>query len=216
MVIFAPMDQFGCFKASSTWTFFICSLVHPRNGPPDAVNRIFSILFPCSPFKHWKIALCSLSTGRRRTFFSFTSGMMRCPAVTRVSLFARAMSFPASIAAIVGRMPIMPTTAVTRISYPSMTAISKSPSMPETIFVPVSATRTASSFAFSSSQTPQIFGENSRIWLSSASMFLPAAIPTTSISPFARTTSKVWVPMEPVEPRIAIRFISLSFPTGCP
>ena len=116
IVIFAPMDQFGCFKASSTCTSFICSLVQPRNGPPDAVRRIFSILFPCSPFKHWKIALCSLSTGRRRTFFSFTSGMIRCPAVTSVSLFASAISFPASMAAIVGRIPIMPTTAVTRIS----------------------------------------------------------------------------------------------------
>ena len=191
MVILRPIAQFGCFNASSNCTCFICSLVHPRNGPPEAVKRILSILFPCSPFKHWKIALCSLSTGRRRTPFAFTSGMIRCPAVTRVSLFARAMSFPAWIAAIVGRIPIIPTTAVTRISYPSITAISIRPSIPLTIFVFVSATRTANSFAFSSSHTPQISGPNSRIWDSSIWILLPAAIAATRISPFARTTSSV-------------------------
>ena len=42
--------------------------------------------------------------------------MIRCPAVTNVSLFASAISFPASIAAIVGRIPNIPTIAVTRIS----------------------------------------------------------------------------------------------------
>ena len=64
----------------------------------------------------WKIALCSLSTGRIGTLCFFARGMIRCPAVTRVSLLARAMVFPLSIAAIVGRMPIMPTIAVTSIS----------------------------------------------------------------------------------------------------
>ena len=170
------MDQFGCFKASSTWTSFICSLVHPRNGPPDAVRRIFSILFPCSPFKHWKIALCSLSTGRRRTFFSFASGMMRCPPSPASPCLPVQYPFrlrwpPSSGGYRSCRPPLS-----RRSHRPPVTAISKSPSMPETIFVSVSATRTASSFAFSSSQTPQIFGENSRIWLSSASILLPAAI----------------------------------------
>ena len=35
------MDQLGCFSASSTWTFFSSSFFFPRNGPPDAVRRIF-------------------------------------------------------------------------------------------------------------------------------------------------------------------------------
>ena len=38
------------------------------------------------------------------------------PAVTSVSLFANAMFFPASIAAIVGLIPNIPTIAVTKIS----------------------------------------------------------------------------------------------------
>ena len=42
------------------------------------------------------------------------------PAVTRVSLFASAISFPAFIAAIVGRIPIIPTTAVTTILRPQL------------------------------------------------------------------------------------------------
>ena len=40
---------------------------------------------------------------------------MICPAVTKVSLLARAISLPAFIAAIVGRIPNIPTIAVTRI-----------------------------------------------------------------------------------------------------
>ena len=44
------------------------------------------------------------------------SGMMMCPAVTSVSLFASAIFLPALIAATVGRIPIMPTIAVTKIS----------------------------------------------------------------------------------------------------
>ena len=210
MVIFLPMDQLGCFKASSTCTRSICFLVQPRKGPPEAVRRILSILFPCSPFKHWKMALCSLSTGRRRTWCSLARGTMRWPAVTSVSLLARAMSFPDLMAAMVGRIPIIPTTAVTRISYPSMAAISMRPSMPETIFVSVSPTRRARSFAFSSSQTPQTAGLNSRICSSRSLILLPAAMAFTEISPLARTTSRVWVPMEPVEPRIPMVFISIS------
>ncbi len=37
MVIFAPMFQLGCFNASATVAFSICSRVHWRNGPPEAV-----------------------------------------------------------------------------------------------------------------------------------------------------------------------------------
>ena len=43
--------------------------------------------------------------------FTAASGMMICPAVTNVSLLASAIVFPLSIAAMVGRIPIMPTTA---------------------------------------------------------------------------------------------------------
>lgn len=57
------------------------------------------------------MALCSLSTGRMDTPYSFASGIMIWPAVTRVSLFASAMVFFALMAAIVGRMPSIPTIA---------------------------------------------------------------------------------------------------------
>ena len=168
------------------------------------------ILFPVSPFKLWKIALCSLSTGRIRTCFSFASDIMICPAVTRVSLFASAISFPAFIAAIVGRIPIIPTTAVTTISAPSSVATARSPSMPLSTRISRSRTRSFSSFAFSSFQTAAIFGENSRICFSRRSILLPAARAVTSISLFARTTSNVCVPIDPVDPSIAIFFISYS------
>jgi len=45
MVIFAPIDQFGCFKASLAVTFSSSSRVLPKNGPPDAVRIIFLIAF---------------------------------------------------------------------------------------------------------------------------------------------------------------------------
>ncbi len=158
MVIFCPIAQFGCFSASSGCTFSSSFLVFPRNGPPEAVNRIRLTCFPFSPFNAWKTALCSLSTGRIRTFFSFASGMMICPAVTRVSLFARAISFPASIAAIVGLIPIIPTIAVTRMSVSGITETSISPSMPLTIRTSKSRTRTLKSFAASSLASAASFG----------------------------------------------------------
>ena len=153
------------------------------------------------------MALCSLSTGRIDTPIFFASGIMICPAVTNVSLLASAISFPALIASIVGRIPIIPTIAVTRISVSFMVATSRSPSMPATICVSVSATFTRNSSAFSSDHTATICGWNSRICSSSILILLPAASPSTSISPFSLTTSSVCVPIEPVEPKIAIFFI---------
>ena len=110
------MDQLGCFSASSTVMAASSPLVFPRKGPPDAVRRIRSTCERFSPFMDWKMALCSLSTGRMDTPCFLASGMIRCPAVTNVSLFASAIVLPLSIAAMVGRIPIIPTMAVTRIS----------------------------------------------------------------------------------------------------
>ncbi len=66
--------------------------------------------FGLFPSMHWKTALCSLSTGRMRTPCRRLS-MTRDPAVTSVSLLARATSFPASMAARVGTRPAAPTIA---------------------------------------------------------------------------------------------------------
>ena len=186
MVIFAPWTSSDALGASPTLrTFFICSLVHPRNGPPDAANRIFQSYSRVSLFKHWKIALCFTVHRKKTDLFSFTSGMMRCPAVTSVSLVCQgnvlstARWQPSS-----GGCRSCPPLPSRGSPHPFHDRDLQSPSMPETIFVSVSATRTASSFAFSSIPDTTDLRENSRIWLSSASMFLPAAIPTTSISPF--------------------------------
>ena len=40
MVIFAPIDQFGCFSACSRVAARIASSVQVRNGPPDAVRMM--------------------------------------------------------------------------------------------------------------------------------------------------------------------------------
>src|SRR3990167_3570704 len=70
-----------------------------RNGPPEAVriSLLTSAFFPAS--SAWAMALCSLSMGSRVTLQRCTAAMTRWPAMTRVSLLARAMFFPASMAA---------------------------------------------------------------------------------------------------------------------
>ena len=57
---------------------------------------------------------------------------------------------------------------------------------------------------------PAIRGRNSRICFSIFSALVPAASADTLTSGFRRTTSSVCVPMEPVEPNIAIFFIHFS------
>ena len=75
----------------------------------------------------------------------------------------------------------------------------------------VSCTRSFSSCALFSSPTAANLGENWRICFSNKSIFLPAAIPTTCKSSFLLTISRVCVPMEPVEPKIAISSYAFLF-----
>ena len=173
------MLQFGCFRASSTCIFLRSSDFLPRNGPPEAVSKILLILLFPAPCNDWKIALCSLSTGRIGTLYSFASGIIICPAVTSVSLFAKAIFFPALIAAIVGLIPSIPTIAVTKISLSGITDTSRSPSMLDTIFMPRSFVFVRSSDAFFSSHTLTSDGLNSLICASNKLILLPAAIATT-------------------------------------
>ena len=51
------------------------------------------------------MAECSESTGKIGTLCSAASFMISSPATTNVSLFAKAIAFPALIAEIVGRKP---------------------------------------------------------------------------------------------------------------
>ena len=119
MVILAPISQFGCLSAIAGVTSFICSIVKERKGPPEAVRINFSTGLT-SPTRHWKIALCSLSTGSMGTPFSRHFAVTSSPATTKVSLLARAMGFPASTALNVGRSPAKPTNAVSTMSTGSI------------------------------------------------------------------------------------------------
>ncbi len=110
-VTFGPMLHVGWSSVSSTVACSTRSAGHVRNGPPDAVSTSLLTSLERPACRHWKIALCSESTGRRCTPRFRTSGMTRTPAATSVSLFASAMSQPFSIAAIVAGSPAEPTIA---------------------------------------------------------------------------------------------------------
>ena len=90
-LIFGPIDQLGCFSASSGLAAAIASRVQPRNGPPDAVRMILSTSAIGRPSSAWKMALCSESTGRTLTPARRASPMKISPAQTRHSLLASAM-----------------------------------------------------------------------------------------------------------------------------
>ena len=105
MVILAPMSQLGCLRACSRVACWSCSMLQVRKGPPEAVSSIFSIGLFASPAKHWKMAECSESTGRRGTRCSMANWVTSSPATTRVSLLASAIALPARMAFIVGRKP---------------------------------------------------------------------------------------------------------------
>ena len=172
MVSFAPISQVGCLSASFAVTFSSSLSVLPKKGPPEAVRMIFLIAFlfgiPCID---WKIAECSLSTGRIWTPFSFAKFVTRWPPATSVSLFARAKVFFALIASRVGWRPTIPTTEFKTVSALSYVAHSISPSIPQTTFVFVSLIFALSSFAAVSLIIQTISGLNLRICSSIISTF---------------------------------------------
>ena len=65
-VIFGPIAQLGCFRASAGVACWRPSSGQSRNAPPLAVRMIRLTLELGWPWMHWKTALCSLSTGRIR------------------------------------------------------------------------------------------------------------------------------------------------------
>jgi len=132
IVIFGPIDQFGCASASSIVARAMRSADQVRNGPPEAVSTMRSRSCGRWPASTWKIALCSLSTGSKRTPRAFTSRSTSAPAITITSLFASATSRPARIAASVGSSPTAPTNADTTRSA-SAVATSVSPASPNAI-----------------------------------------------------------------------------------
>ena len=161
------------------------------------------------------MAECSLSTGRISTLFCLAASMTILPPATRVSLLARATVFPAAMAERVGRRPTMPTTAFKVMSAESQAAAWHSPSIPGRISKSRSRVRSRRSLAAFSLNTAAAWGRNSRICSSScftlertASTWMETGKSPPQHRP--RTTSKVCMPMEPVEPsRASFRIVSL-------
>ena len=206
-VILGPMVQLGCRRASARGFLATSSRHIPRKGPPEQVRISRRISWrSAQPCKHWKIAECSLSTGTISVPQRSASSITSVPAHTSVSLLARAMRFFSRMAARVGCKPTMPTTAVTTVSASSSTAASISAAVPANTFTGVSAKRIASSFAAVSSVITAKAGRNFRHWASIRST-LELAVSAATRSPSCSATSRVWRPMEPVEPNIEIVFV---------
>ena len=85
---------------------------------------------PWLPWRLWKMAECSESTGTISAPFSRARSITNGPAHTKVSLLARAMRLPVSMAARVGARPAMPTRAVTAVSAWGSWAAARTPSSP--------------------------------------------------------------------------------------
>ena len=112
----------------------------------------------------------------------------------------------------VGRSPIIPTTAVSTVSAEGSSAASSRPSIPEATRTGVSASRIRRSAAARSSIITASSGLNCRT-CSSIRAALELAVRAAASMPQAAITSNDCRPMEPVEPKIEIRLlISKSLP----
>mmetsp|Transcript_13687 Transcript_13687/g.49065 ORF Transcript_13687/g.49065 Transcript_13687/m.49065 type:complete len:234 (+) Transcript_13687:673-1374(+) len=216
------MSQLGCvvaFFCKKPGSFFAYSRISEsstsRNAPPDAVRMILRSAPSGKPWMHWKIAECSESAGKILTPCLTARGTIAGPPAMSVSLFARQMFFPASIAATVGGSPAQPTIPVTVLSTSGCRATSIMPSGPYKIsgLSPSIAAIIDSSRATSApSLMLTIFGLNFMICSARTSRFFPALSATISnLSGFSSAMSSVCVPMEPVLPSSEI-FFTLPFP----
>ena len=106
MVILAPIDQLGWARASRTVTLLSSSMLRVRKGPPEAVISSFFTVDDSSPAIHWYMAECSESTGIIREGELSSRRVTSSPATTIVSLLARAICLPASMARRVGARPL--------------------------------------------------------------------------------------------------------------
>ena len=136
-VIFSPMVQLGWRRASARVFAAISYRLRPKKGPPEQVSSSRFTSPPAGsarrsrqPWRHWKMAECSLSTGIISAPYFRAASITSSPAHTSVSLLARAIRLPASMAAIVGQRPAIPTTAVTTVSLSGSDAARRRPSRP--------------------------------------------------------------------------------------
>ena len=156
------------------------------------------------PSRHWKMALCSLSTGRTRRPDRFAVAMTSSPAMTRISLLATARSLPDSSAFSAGRRPAVPTMAMRTMSASGREASSSSPRPPWRMSRPGSNSPTA--FAAFLSPAQSVAVGNSRASSSRrCALFLPERAMIPICSGNARATRIVLSPMDPVAPRTTTR-----------
>src|SRR6476661_1221599 len=111
MVTFGPIDQLGWASACFGVTLAMSARLHERNGPPEAVRQMHSMLSGAPPAMTCIAAECSESTGSSAVRYLATSRMKIGPAETRHSLLASAVQVPWRTAASVGLRPAAPTIA---------------------------------------------------------------------------------------------------------
>src|SRR5574337_907468 len=214
VVIFAPIFQVGCFNASAAVTWASAALESWRNGPPEAVRTMRRTGARLWPWRHWKTALCSESTGRSATLRARAAPVMRRPAMTSVSLLASAMFLPAWIAAIVGSSPAAPTRAESTTSASLWAASVTSPSAPARSSGRGCGSSRARASTAVGSRSATACGRYRRQSSARSGTLEPrAASPATeSASGKAETSSSVRLPTEPVAPSSVIFFMTASRP----
>lgn len=158
-----------------------------------------------SPLRHWNIAECSLSTGSMGTLCVVHKVLMICPATTSVSLLANAMALPALIAAMVGRKPAKPTIAVSTMSICVLSTTWHRASGPAYTFIGRSDSAWDTVVYLSSLAMTTVSGLNSRACFINSSALLPAVrVCAWNWSGCCLMTSSACVPIEPVDPSMAI------------
>src|SRR4051794_27003283 len=131
------------------------------------------------------------------------SAMTSSPPTTRLSLLASARSMPSPSDATVGPSPAEPTSAFSTRSAPLSVTSFTSPSGP--LSTSPSVQRSAARAAARSSARPIRLTPNWAACSSSSVSLDPAASATTSRSRERETTSRAWVPIDPVDPAMTMR-----------
>src|SRR4051795_3153972 len=204
IVILPPIVHVGCASASSIVTFWSSSRERPRNGPPDAVSVSLSIVPGRRSLRiSWKSAECSESTGMIDAPVASASAMTSSPPTTSDSLFASARSMPSPSDATVGPRPADPTSAFSTRSAPLSVTSLTSPSGP--LSTSPSVQRSAARAVARSSARPIRLTPNWAACSSSSVSLDPAASATTSRPLERETTSRAWVPIDPVDPAMTMR-----------
>ena len=135
------------------------------------------------------------------------NAFINSPATTKVSLLAKAMVFPALIAFMVGRNPAYPTIEAKTISIGCDSTIWQSASAPAYTLIGKSLNASFSWRYFSSLAITTASGKNLRACSISKSTRLLAVNAYASYkSGCSSITCKACVPIDPVEPNIAICF----------